>query len=137
MAWRVMENEPEISACDAMIAAAVESVTSGSKAHDGASRKNGCSDGGIDQQQRALTQVVQDQGGQHEGKPRESDRLFSEVAHVSVERLAPRDHQEHGTEYRESGEAVDRRRRSPRAAGRTLQERPALARSRRRPGRRS
>jgi hypothetical protein len=42
MAWRVSEKAPEMSACDAMIAASVASATSGSSAHDGAIRKNGC-----------------------------------------------------------------------------------------------
>ena len=41
MACRVIENEPEISACEAMIAAAVASATNGMRAQDGASRKNG------------------------------------------------------------------------------------------------
>jgi hypothetical protein len=42
MAWRVSEKAPEINACDAMIAAAVERPTSGSSAHDGAIMKKGC-----------------------------------------------------------------------------------------------
>jgi len=36
----VIENDPEISACDAMIAAAVAMTTSGISAHDGAIMKN-------------------------------------------------------------------------------------------------
>jgi len=45
--------------------------------------------GGMGQQQRALPEIVQHKRRQDEGEPGESDGLFSEIAHVSVERLAP------------------------------------------------
>src|SRR5271167_4760785 len=38
----VMENAPEITACDAMIVAAVAKITSGTSAQPGADSKNGC-----------------------------------------------------------------------------------------------
>ncbi len=106
----MIENEPEMSACEAMIAAAVASTTSGSSAHDGASRKNGCSTAGIEQQQRALAQVVQHQRRKHQRKPRDADRLLAEVPHVRVQRLAAGDDEEHRAEHGEAGEAVGVRR---------------------------
>ena len=75
-----------------MIAAAVARTTSGSSAHDGASRKNGCSAAvGVEQQQRALAEVVEQQRRQHQREPGEADRPLAEVAHVGVERLAAGD----------------------------------------------
>jgi hypothetical protein len=41
MAWRDIENAPEMTACEAMTVAAVARTTSGSRAHSGTSRKNG------------------------------------------------------------------------------------------------
>ena len=41
IAWRVTENAPLITACDAMIAATVERITIGIRAQSGNSRKNG------------------------------------------------------------------------------------------------
>src|ERR1700712_4778273 len=38
----VMENEPEITACDAIIVAAVASMTKGTRPQPGADSKNGC-----------------------------------------------------------------------------------------------
>ena len=42
-AWRVSENAPEITACEAITVAIVVSTTSGIVAHAGARWKNGCS----------------------------------------------------------------------------------------------
>ena len=41
IAWRVIENAPLITAWDAMIAAIVDKITIGIRAHSGNSRKNG------------------------------------------------------------------------------------------------
>ena len=98
------ENAPEISACEAMIAAAVARPTSGKSAHAGASRKNGCCRRlRIAQEQRALTEVVEQQRRQHEREPGDANRPPAEMAHVGVERLAAGDDQEDGAEH---GEAV-------------------------------
>ena len=96
-----------MSACDAMIAAAVASTTSGSSAQSGASRKNGCSTAaGLRQQQRALAEVVQQQRRQHQREPGDADRPLAEVAHVGVERLAAGDDEEDRAEHGEAVPAV-------------------------------
>ena len=41
--WRVVENAPEIMACEATMAARVAMMSSGTRNHLGASRKNGFS----------------------------------------------------------------------------------------------
>ena len=41
MAWRLTENAPEITACEAITVAAVARKTTGIRAHAGISRKNG------------------------------------------------------------------------------------------------
>ncbi len=51
--------------------------------------------------QCALAEVVQQQAGPHEREPREPHGLLAEVAHVGVERLAAREHEEHGAQDRE------------------------------------
>ena len=48
----VIENAPEINACEAMIAAAVAIPISGSSAHESARSKNGCIGHRIREQQR-------------------------------------------------------------------------------------
>ena len=107
-----------MSACEAMMAAAVASATSGRSAQDGASRKNGClARGAVDQQQRALAEVVQQERGQHEREPGEANRPLAEVAHVGVQRLAAGDRQEHRAEHREAVQPVRRRRRRRRGPG--------------------
>ena len=106
MACRVIENEPEISAWDAMIAAAVERPTSGSSAHDGASRKNGCSDR---RDRAAARRPGRDSSGSTPAVPARTTRgesALAEVAHVGVQRFAARHDEEHGTEHRETDEAV-------------------------------
>ena len=62
--------------------------------------------GGIAQQQRALSQIIEHEGGQHEREPREPDGLLAEVSHVGVERLSARHDEKHRAEHRKAGEAV-------------------------------
>ena len=96
-----------MSACDAMIAAAVASATSGKSAHYGASRKNGCSTAArLVMQQRALAEVVQQQRRQHQAEPGEADRTLAEVAHVRVQRLAAGDDEEDRAEHGEAVQSV-------------------------------
>ena len=45
-------------------------------------------------EQRALPEVVEHQGRQHQAQPREGDRRPAEVAHVRKQRLGPRDRQD-------------------------------------------
>ena len=119
MACCVSENAPEMSACDAMIAAAVARPTSGSSAQSGASRKNGCSAAaGFAQQQRALAEVVQQQRRQHQREPRHPNRPLAEMAHVGVERFAAGDHQEDGAEHGKPMPAVLHEEATRRGAGR-------------------
>ena len=42
----------------------------------------------------ALTEVVQDEGGEDDETPSRADRLLAEVAHVRVERFGPRHREE-------------------------------------------
>ena len=63
-------------------------------------------DAGIEQQQRALAEIVQDQRREHQRKPRQADRLLAEVSHVGVQRFPAGDDEEHGAEHGEAGEAV-------------------------------
>ena len=63
-------------------------------------------DARIEQQQRALAEVVQDQRRQHEREPGEADRMLAEMTHVRVQRFAAGDDEEDGAEHREPGEAV-------------------------------
>ena len=96
-----------MSACEAMIAAAVASTTSGNSAQAGASRKNGCSTAaGLLQQQRALSEVVQQQRRQHQGEPRQADGPLAEMSHVGVQRLAAGDDEEDRAEHGEAVPAV-------------------------------
>ena len=90
-----------------MIAAAVASPISGSRAQAGARRKKGCCRRRwIRQQERALAEVIQEQGREDEHEPGHADRALSEVAHVGVERLTAGDDEKHGAEDRESVPAV-------------------------------
>ena len=58
---------------------------------------------GVDEHERALAEVVQHQGRQHNREPVEPDRSAAEMAHVGVERLGPC----HGEEHRAEGEESD------------------------------
>ena len=60
----------------------------------------------VEQDQRALAEVVQHQRRQHQPEPRQADRPPAEVAHVGVERLAAGDRQHDGAEHDESVPAV-------------------------------
>ncbi len=60
----------------------------------------------IDEQQRALTKVIQDQRGQHERIPGNADGPLTEVPHIRIQRFTPGDGQEDGTEHRDAGESV-------------------------------
>ncbi len=100
----VIENAPEITACDAMMVAAVASSTSGTSAQPGADSKNGCSTAaGFASTSARLTEVVQHQTRQHEQQPRETNRLLAEVAHVRVKRFAAGQREKHRTQHDESG----------------------------------
>ena len=97
------ENAPEIIACDAMTVAAVASSD-----HERQRRRrheHDRTDAGTAsparEQQRALTEVIQQQRGPHEREPCEPHRLLAEVAHVGVQRLAAGDREEHRAEDRE------------------------------------
>jgi hypothetical protein len=50
---------------------------------------------GIAEQESPLTEVVENERRQHQREPGEANRLSPEMAHVRVERLSPRHHQEH------------------------------------------
>ncbi len=73
----------------------------------------------LEQQQRALAQVVQDQRRQHQGEPRQTDGLPAEVSHVGIERFPAGDHQEDRPEHGEPDKAVvaEERDRVPRIEG--------------------
>ena len=133
----MIENDPEISACDAMIAAAVASADQRQQRPRRRQQEERMLDVGFEQQQRALPEVVQHQRRQHQREPRQPDRMLAEVPHVGVERFAAGDDEEHGAEHRKSGEAVGDEEGDgvPRIEAR--QARPALARSTRRPAPRS
>ena len=86
------ENAPVITACDAMMVAAVASSTIGSRAQLGDEQEERCTDGLlVADDQRALTEVVEHARGQDDEEPRQRDRPSTEVAHVGVERLGAGD----------------------------------------------
>ena len=53
---------------------------------------------GLSQEQCALAEVVEDQRGQHQAEPGETDRGAAEVAHVGVERFRPGDSEHDGAQ---------------------------------------
>ena len=75
-ACRVSEKTPEITACEAIIVAQVASPISGQSSQLGGQMVErvlqGC---GLAQEQGALAEVVEHQGGQDETEPGEADRL--------------------------------------------------------------
>ena len=106
-AWRVTENAPEITACEAITVASVASATIGIRLQCGNSRKNGLSIAARRvQDQRALAHVVEDQRGEDGGEPGAADRRAPEVAHVRVQRLGARDREHHRAERDERDVAV-------------------------------
>ena len=58
--------------------------------------------GVVDEQQRPLTEVIEQEGRQHQGEPRETNRPLSEVPHIGVQSLATGDRQKHRAQYREA-----------------------------------
>ena len=95
----MIEKAPEITACDAMMVAAMARMTSGSAAHCGAIRISGLSSvSGVAQQHRALPEVVEHQRGPDQQVPRDADRSASEMTHVGIKRLGAGDGQHHGAQ---------------------------------------
>ncbi len=106
IAWRDSEKEPEITACEAMTVAAVDSSTSGNSPHPGTMRKERVLDRGlVAEEQRALSKIIEDEGGQHQREPCEPDREPAEMAHISVKRLAAGDREGHRTKHDEAASA--------------------------------
>ena len=63
-------------------------------------------DAGIEQEQRALAEIVQDERREHERIPGKADRLLAEMSHVRIERFPTGHDEKHRAENREAGEAV-------------------------------
>ena len=104
MACCVSENAPEISACDAMMAAAVAMRDQRKERPRRRQQEERLLRRlRVGHQQRALAEVVQQQRRQHEREPGDPDRPLAEVPHVRVERLAAGDDEE---DRAEDGEAV-------------------------------
>ena len=103
MACRVSENAPVMMAWLAMMVAIVARTTRGMIAHCGASLKNGLPvEHRIFEQQRGLSGVAEQQGGQHDDIPGDAYRIAAEMAHVGIERLAAGDGEEHAAEHDET-----------------------------------
>ena len=97
------ENAPEINACDATIAASVDDQQ---RPKQGAGReliKRIGRGGRIAQNDRALTEVVQQQRRENDGEPGDADRSFAEVSHVGVQRLGTSDDEDHSAEDQGAG----------------------------------
>ena len=60
----------------------------------------------VREQERPLAEVVDEQRGEHEREPRESDRALAEVAHVGIQRLAAGHHEKDRTKHGEAVPAV-------------------------------
>ena len=102
-----------MSACDAMIAAAVARSDERKQRPAGRQQEERLLGGArVAQQQRALAEVVEEQRRQHQREPGDADRPLAEVPHVRVERLAAGDDEEHGAEHGEAVPAVARGRTS-------------------------
>ena len=102
MAWRVSENAPVMTAWLAMIVARVARMTIGSSAHSGTSRiERVLGRGRVGEDERALSEIVDDQRREHEAEPGGADRPAAEMAEIRVERLGAGDGQAHGAEHRE------------------------------------
>ena len=107
------ENAPEISACEAMTVAMVANTARGTTAHDGCHPEERVAHlvARASRQQGGLAEVVEQQGGEHQAVPGELDRSATEVAHVGVEGLAARHHQEDRAQREERlGRLVDEER---------------------------
>jgi len=55
----------------------------------------------MSQNQRALSEIIEKQGGEDEGKPRNANRPTPEVTHIRIQRFGPRHCQHHRTEKNE------------------------------------
>ena len=101
-ACRVSENAPEMSACDAMIVATVESEDHRideerrDEREERVLRRLRVLD-----EARRLPEVVEQQGGHDEREPGEADGVAAEVAHVGIERLAAGDDEDDAAEDEE------------------------------------
>ena len=100
-------NAPRITAWEAMIAATVERITIGIRAHSGNSRKNGLALARrVREDQRALAEVVEDQRGEDEARTTRGGSRRAEVAHVGVQRLGAGDREHDAAERDERLVAV-------------------------------
>ena len=100
----VIEKTPEITAWLAMMAAKVASITMRimrPMRHDGEEGDAGLV--GIAQQRRALAEIIQQQRRQRDEEPGIADRLFAEMAHVGIKRLAA-GHRQHHRAQRHEGD---------------------------------
>ena len=110
-ACMVSEKAPEISACEAMMVAAVASTTKRQqRPRRGQHVERVLRRLGVAQHERSLAEVVEQQGRQHIEVPGQADGLGAEMAHVGVERLAARHHQEDRAQHEEAVPAVVGRR---------------------------
>ena len=92
----------------AMTVAAVESRISGSRPQPGRQQIERIFDRlGIDEDQRALAEIVGDQRGQDQKQPGGLDRPAAEMPHVGVERLGAGDGEEDAAEHDEADRAMD------------------------------
>ncbi len=112
MACWASEKLPEINAWDAMIAATVDTTTTGYSSVGGRQRVERVGDDPLaaGEHRRTLAEVVEEQAREDHEVPGEPDRSPAEVPHVGVQRLGARDAQHHGGQ--------DRRSRGPRATTR-------------------
>ena len=117
-ACRATENEPEIAAWEAMMVAAVARKSIGYWAQSGNHQEEGVDRGArVVEDQDALAEVVEHQGGERDRKPAEPNRRGAEVTPVGVQGLGAGDGEHDAAERQES-----RRRR-----GRPGTERPRWA----------
>ena len=58
------------------------------------------------QHERALSEVVEQQRGEHQPEPHQADRASAEVPHVSVQSLGPRHGEHDRAQHEEAGETV-------------------------------
>ncbi len=62
--------------------------------------------GGVVEQQRSLSEVVQQQSREHHHEPDQPDRFDPEVTHIGIERFAAGDAEEHRAEHQETGQTI-------------------------------
>ena len=61
---------------------------------------------GIGEHQRALAEIIDQQRGQDEREPCQSDRLAAEMAEIGIQRLAAGDGEKHQAERHQADRAV-------------------------------